>query len=86
MIFNVKVSDFLLIFSIISLQNLVKQSKDKVQFSKLNEKQSYHAFFWSLFFGSFGQLAVQAAQFLAVHGRQVCVGILGSNFLGGQGM
>jgi hypothetical protein len=27
---------------------------------------------------------VQAAQFLAVYGRQVCVGILGSNFLGGQ--
>jgi len=39
-----------------------------------------------LFFGSFGQLAVQAAQFLAVYGRQVCIGILGSNFVGGQGM
>jgi len=48
--------------------------------------KNYHMFFWSSFFGSFGQLAVQAAQFLAVSGRQVCVGILGSNFLGGQGM
>jgi len=36
-----------------------------------------------LFFGSIGQLAVQAAQFLAVYGRQVCVGILGSNFFSG---
>jgi len=26
---------------------------------------------------------VQAAQFLAVYGRQVCVGILGSNFFRG---
>jgi len=34
----------------------------------------------------FLDIAVQAAQFLAVYGRQVCVGILGSNFLAGQGM
>jgi len=32
-----------------------------------------------VFFGSFGQLAVLATQFLAVFGRQVCVGILGRN-------
>jgi len=31
-------------------------------------------------------LAVQAAQFLAVSGRQTCVRILGGNFLVGQGM
>jgi hypothetical protein len=37
-------------------------------------------FFEVHFFGSFGWLAVQASQFLAVYGRQVCVGILGSNF------
>ncbi len=46
----------------------------------------YSMFFWSSFFGSFGQLAVLAAQFLAVFGRQVCVGILGRNFLAGQGI
>ncbi len=45
-----------------------------------------YVFLKFVFFGSFGQLDVQAAQFWAVYGRQVCVGILGSNFLGGQGM
>jgi len=29
---------------------------------------------------------VQAAQFLAVYGRQVCVGILAAIFLAGQGI
>jgi hypothetical protein len=38
------------------------------------------------FFGSFGSLAVQTAQFLAVYGRRDYIGILGSNFLVGQGM
>jgi hypothetical protein len=37
-------------------------------------------------FGSFGQLAVQAAQFLAVSGRQTFVRIFGSNFLASQGI
>jgi len=31
-------------------------------------------------------MAVQAAQFWAVSGRQTCVRILGSNFLVGQGI
>jgi hypothetical protein len=37
-------------------------------------------FFEVPFFGSIGQLAVQAAHILAVFGRRVCVQILGSNF------
>jgi len=43
-------------------------------------------FFEVRFFGNIGQLAVQAAQILAVFGRQICVRILGSNFLVGLGM
>ena len=37
-------------------------------------------------FGSFGQLAVQAAQFLAVSGRQTCVRILAAIFQLGLGI
>jgi hypothetical protein len=43
-------------------------------------------FFEVRFFGSFGQLAVQAAQIWAVFGRRVCVQIWAAIFLGGQGM
>ncbi len=43
----------------------------------------YHMFFWSLFFDSFGQLAVQAAQVWVVFWQTNLVRNLGSNFFRG---
>ncbi len=65
--------------TVLKFKNPICHLKINAHF-KIRQNNLWYVFFEVRFFGSFGKLAVQAAQFLAVYGRQVCVGILGSNF------